>query len=79
MLITKVKKISEDGSVEATLKLSEEQTAFLLNFAIGYLTNIGLAEVVEIEEQQEPTTASDAPVPSTDNNNNGESSEHPAN
>lgn len=71
MVITKITKNNEDGSVEAKLQLSEEQTAYLLNFAIGMLVNAGIATVVEVDEQEQQQdvieVVGDAPTPETDN------------
>lgn len=72
MQITKVIKNNADGSVEAKLLLTEEQTGFLLNFAIEMLVNAGLAtlEVETQKEQQETITVGDAPTPEIDNGEN---------
>ena len=53
MQIIKVIRNKDDGTVEATFALTEDQTRFLLNFAIGILVNNGLAQVIEQEELEE--------------------------
>ena len=42
---------NEDG-VEATLMLSNEQAAFLLNFAIGLLVQKGVVEMIDLSPEQ---------------------------
>lgn len=64
MQITKLVRKKEDGTYEATLVLTEEQTQFLVNFALGVLVQNGVATIVEQEadefdsaaqeQQQEP-------------------------
>ena len=49
MEIVKLIKKQEDGSYEATLALTQEQTEFLINIALGVLVQSGLATVVEQE------------------------------
>ena len=49
MEITKLVRKQEDGTYEATMVLTEAQTQFLVNFAIGVLVQSGLATVVEKE------------------------------
>lgn len=47
MIITQVTKKEEDGSMSVQLMLTEEQTAFLINFALGALVQQGLATIQE--------------------------------
>lgn len=62
MQITKLVRKKEDGTYEATLVLTEEQTQFLVNFALSVLVQNGVAIIVEqdadtfesAEQQQEP-------------------------
>ena len=70
MQITKLIRKQEDGSFEATLALSQEQTQFLVNFAINVLVQNGMATIVEkaVEEFQEETTpGQQEPTPETVN------------
>lgn len=55
MQITKLKRRKEDGTFEATLVLTDDQTQFLINFALGVLVQQGIANIVEqeVEETQE--------------------------
>ena len=66
MQITKVIRKKDDGTFEATLVLTDDQTRFLINFAIGVLVQQGLANIVEQEdgetqEQQEQVLTMPAP------------------
>lgn len=53
----------EDGNMEATLMLSPEQAAFLLNFALGLLVQKGVVTVMdqtpEEFEAEQPTAQAD--------------------
>lgn len=49
MQVTKLIKKKEDGSFEAVLALSEDQTQFLVNFALNLLVQQGIAVIVEQE------------------------------
>jgi hypothetical protein len=42
MVVTKIEKKLEDGTLEVKFALTEEQTAFLINFAIGTLVQQGV-------------------------------------
>jgi len=50
--ITKVTKNKEDGSTEVQLMLTEEQTAFLINFALGMLTQQGVVSYFELDGEK---------------------------
>lgn len=50
MIIRRVVKNTEDGSYSAELQLSAEQTAFLINFAIGYLVQEGTVKIFDLKE-----------------------------
>lgn len=65
MQITKLIRKKEDGTFEATLILSDEQTQFLVNFAIGMLVQQGLANIVEqdVDQDEQPTQAITMPAP----------------
>lgn len=56
MQITRLVKKQEDGTFEATLVLTNEQTQFLVNFAIGLLVQSGLATIEEREVNGEDET-----------------------
>ena len=63
MQITKIVKKNEDGTIEATLVLSEEQTQVLINIGLGMLIQQGLVTLVEktvaefaAQNQQEEAT-----------------------
>lgn len=62
MEITKIIRKQEDGTYEATMSLTEEQTQFLINFAIGVLVQSGLANVIEVESDVSDEQP-DAPTP----------------
>ena len=63
MQITKIVKKNEDGSFEATLVLSEEQTQVLVNIGLGMLIQQGLITIVEkTVEELEKEQASEAIV-----------------
>jgi hypothetical protein len=49
MEITRITKKQEDGTYEATLVLTEAQTQFLVNFALGMLVQSGMATIIEVE------------------------------
>jgi hypothetical protein len=49
MEITKITRKKEDGTYEATLVLTEAQTQFLINFALGMLVQSGMATIIETE------------------------------
>ena len=51
LLVKKVKK-NEDGTMEAVFSLTEEQTAFLISYAISALVAEGVAQVEEIDSVQ---------------------------
>ncbi len=53
MKIKQIVKSQEDGSYTAELQLTEEQTAFLLNFAIGYLVQQGTVSIYNIKDGEE--------------------------
>lgn len=61
MVIKQIKRNKDDGSVEVAMVLDEEQTKFLLNFAIGILVQNGIATVIEhddaAEAQSQPAVA----------------------
>ncbi len=54
MIVKRVSKSEEDGSYTAEIQLTEEQTAFLLNFAIGFLVQQGTLQVFDVKEDGEP-------------------------
>lgn len=47
-------KQEEDGTYSATLVLTEDQLRFLLQFAIGALTQQGVIKVFDLKEGEEP-------------------------
>ena len=53
MQITRLIRKHEDGTFEATLVLTNEQTQFLVNFALGLLVQSGLAQIEEREATEE--------------------------
>jgi len=61
MEITKLIKKQEDGTFEATIILTEEQTKFLVNFAIGMLVQSGIATVIEQEVDTLPSNEQASP------------------
>ena len=71
MQITRLVKKQEDGTFEATLVLTNEQTQFLVNFAIGLLVQSGLATIDERVVEEDETLASPdqivVPTPETIN------------
>lgn len=60
MIIRRVIKDQEDGSYRAELQLTEEQTAFLINFAIGLLVQEGTIKVFDMKEGDKPPEAEEA-------------------
>ena len=65
MEITRIVKKQEDGTYEATLVLTEAQTQFLVNFALGVLVQSGMATVIETEV--DPALPSEPLTPETIN------------
>ena len=51
MLITRVIKQQEDGTFQATMSLTEEQTAFLINFALGILVQEGSVKFMDPDKE----------------------------
>ena len=72
MQITKIVKKNEDGTFEATLVLSEEQTQVLVNIGLGMLVQQGLITIVEKtveeleKEQSEGVTTQAFVAPATE-------------
>ena len=72
MQITKIVKKNEDGTFEATLVLSEEQTQVLVNIGLGMLVQQGLITIVEKtveeleKEQLEGVAAMQVSTPTTE-------------
>lgn len=54
MIINRVSKQEEDGTYSATLVLTEDQLRFLLQFAIGALTQQGVIKVFDLKEGEQP-------------------------
>ena len=54
MIINRVSKQEEDGTYSASLILTEDQLRFLLQFAIGALTQQGVIKVFDLKEGEEP-------------------------
>lgn len=50
MQITRVFKQADDGDYTFELRLSDEQVAFLVNFAVGQLVTAGLATYEDLDE-----------------------------
>jgi len=70
MQIIRLIKKQEDGSYEATLALSQEQTEFLLNVALGVLVRSGLATINDQlldPEEVDVTPAPETPIAETIN------------
>lgn len=63
MQITKLIRKKEDGTFEATLVLTDDQTQFLVNFAIGVLVQQGIAQIVEQEAVEQSTDEPVVPHP----------------
>lgn len=59
MIINRVQKQEEDGTYTAALVLTEEQLRFLLQFAIGALTQQGIVKVFDLKEGEQPKTEDD--------------------
>lgn len=59
MILTHLVRNNEDGSLETTWKLSEEQVGVLINVAVQMLIAKGLVEVVEefVDKDGNPVVA----------------------
>ena len=71
MQITKIVKKNEDGTLEATLVLSEEQTQVLINIGLGMLVQQGLITIVEktmeeLEKEQSEGATLQISAPATE-------------
>ena len=71
MQITKLIRKKEDGTIEATLLMSEEQAQFLVSFAIAHLVTAGIVTVVEQEATEEPEANDGEPTPFITPNTSG--------
>lgn len=49
MQITRIVKKKEDGNHEVTMMLTEEQTTFLINFALGLLVQQGTISFFDLD------------------------------
>lgn len=59
MEITRVFKQQEDGSYIFEMKLTDEQVAFLVNFALGQLVTAGVAAYIDLDEEGNAFDASE--------------------
>lgn len=60
MQITRVVKQAEDGSYTTTLMLTEEETAFLISFAVGILVKEGTLKFFDLENPEDETKEGEA-------------------
>lgn len=55
MKIQRIVRKAEDGSYEATLALTEDQTAFLVQVAIGILMHQGTVTFFDVKQNEDGT------------------------
>lgn len=57
MIINKISKVKEDGTHDVQFQLTEDQLAFLVNFALNFLVGKGAITIIENSNlpQQEDT------------------------
>jgi hypothetical protein len=64
--VIRVKRDQGDGTYLLEMKLSDEQVAFLVTFAMNQLVNQGVASFIDIEEAQEDEEDDDEGFPQLD-------------